>query len=192
MVIVLVKETRLIVVVDDLDFKIKNVTFEAKKFNRYNTFDQIANKNMEDPNYAYLHCDLLDNAALTIITWKVKSPYIEMYEHCLFMRVDFFCIESKSKRGFEKGDMHVVIMIDSTTIVSLILTFQLELIPMFFHMDSIREFKSSIQSWRFVTILVIMIGVRGIGDSKHDKQLLITDGKVNLIKTFLLLVTISK
>ncbi len=48
MVVVLVKEVRLVIVVDGLDFKIKDVTFEAKVFNRYNTFDQIANKGMED------------------------------------------------------------------------------------------------------------------------------------------------
>ncbi len=56
----------------------------------------------------------------------------------MFARVEFFCIQSKSKRGFEKGDMHVVITIESTTIVSLLLTFQPKLVPMFFHMDSIR------------------------------------------------------
>ncbi len=49
-------------------------------FNRYGTFDQIANKNMEDLSYAYLHYDLLDKAALTTITLRVKSPYIKMHE----------------------------------------------------------------------------------------------------------------
>ncbi len=39
------------------------------------------------------------------------------------MKVNFFGIESKCKRGFEKGDMHVVITIELTTIVSLIPTF---------------------------------------------------------------------
>ncbi len=77
----------------------------------------------------------------------MKSFYIEMHEHlhkCMFARVKLFGIESKSKKGFEKGDMHVVITIELTTIVLSILTFQLELIPMFFHKDSIRKFKSSI------------------------------------------------
>jgi hypothetical protein len=50
----------------------------------------------------------------------------------IFVKVEFFCIESKSKRGFEKGDMHVVITIELTTIMSLILTFQSKLIPIFF------------------------------------------------------------
>jgi hypothetical protein len=63
-------------------------------------------------------------------------------------------------------EMHVVIIIELTTIVSLILAFELELIPMFFHMDSIRKFQDSIQSWRSTTIVVIVIGVRGIGESK--------------------------
>jgi hypothetical protein len=62
----------------------------------------------------------------------------------MLVRVENFGIESKFKRGFEKGDMHVVITIESTTIVLSIPTFQLELIAMFFHMDSIKEFKSSI------------------------------------------------
>ncbi len=48
---------------------------------------------------------------------------------------------------------------------------------MFFHMDSIREFKSSIQSWNFATIAIIIISVRGVGDNKGEKKLLIVDGK---------------
>jgi hypothetical protein len=35
--VILVKEVILVVVVDDLDFKIKDVAFEAKVFNRYGT-----------------------------------------------------------------------------------------------------------------------------------------------------------
>ncbi len=78
-----------------------------------------------------------------------------------FVRVNFFGIKSKFKRGFKKYDMHVVIIIESITIVSSILAFQPKLIPMFFHMDSIKEFRSFIQSWRSVTIDVIIIGVKG-------------------------------
>jgi Na+/proline symporter len=59
----------------------------------------------------------------------------------MFVKVEIFGIASKSEKGFEKGDMHVVIIIESTTVVSLTFTFQLELIPMFFHMDSIRKSK---------------------------------------------------
>ncbi len=77
---------------------------------------------MEDPSYAYLHCDLLDKATLTTITLRVKSPYIEMHEQHLqkgmFVKVENFNIESNSKRGFEKGDMHVVIKIELTIIMS--------------------------------------------------------------------------
>jgi hypothetical protein len=60
------------------------------------------------------------------------------------VKVENFSIESKSKRGFEKGDMHVVITIESTTIMSSIPAFQPKLIPMFFHMDSVRKFISFI------------------------------------------------
>ncbi len=42
------KEARLVVVVDDLDFGIKDIPFETKVFNRYGTFNQIANRSMEE------------------------------------------------------------------------------------------------------------------------------------------------
>jgi hypothetical protein len=60
----------------------------------------------------------------------------------VFVRLENFDIESKSKNGFEKGDMHVVITVESITIVSSIPTFQPELIPMFFHVDSIKKIKN--------------------------------------------------
>ncbi len=105
---------------------------------------------MENPSYAYLHCDSLDMATLTPIILRVKSPHIEMHEQllqkCMFVRVNFFGIESKSKRGFGKKDIHVVIIIESTTIVSTtivssIFAFQPKLVPMFFHVDFIRNSK---------------------------------------------------
>ncbi len=71
----------------------------------------------------------------------------------MFVRVENFGIKSKSKKGFEKGDMHVIITIESTTIVSSILAFQPKLIPM----DSIRKFRSFIKSWRSTTITVIVV-----------------------------------
>jgi hypothetical protein len=88
-----------------------------------------------------------------------------------------FGIELKSKRKFEKCDMHVVITIEPTTIVLSIPTFQPELIPTFFHMDFIRKFRNSIQSWRFTTIAIIVIVVKGIGDNKGENQFLIINGK---------------
>jgi hypothetical protein len=73
--------------------------------------------------------------------------------------------------------MHVVITIELTTIVSLILAFQLEFIPMFFHMDSIRKFRSSIHSWKSTTIAITIIGGSGVRDNKGENQLLIVNGE---------------
>jgi hypothetical protein len=39
MVIVPLNEAKVIFVVDDLDFGVRDVAFEAKVFNRYGTFD---------------------------------------------------------------------------------------------------------------------------------------------------------
>jgi hypothetical protein len=39
MAIVLMKEAQLVVVVNDLDFGVKDVAFEIKSFNRFGTFD---------------------------------------------------------------------------------------------------------------------------------------------------------
>lgn len=141
--VVTVKEGRLPIWMDDLDFGIRDVVFETKVLNRYNTFDQNVNRTMEDAGDVYLHCDLLDRVVLTIITLRVKSPYIEMSKHLsqkgMYVRVNFFGIESKSKQGFEKWDMHIIIIIESTTIVSSISSFHLELVLMFLHTYSIRE-----------------------------------------------------
>jgi hypothetical protein len=80
MVVVLVKEVRLVVAIDDLDFGIRYVVFEAKVFNRHGNFDQIRNRNVENSVYAYLHCDLLNMVGLTTISLKVKSLHINMYK----------------------------------------------------------------------------------------------------------------
>ncbi len=80
MVVVPVKEAQLIVVINDLDVGIKDVVFEAKVLNKHGTFDQIANRSMEDLVYAYLHCDLLNMVALTTIGLKVKSLHIDIYK----------------------------------------------------------------------------------------------------------------
>ncbi len=80
---------------------------------------------MEDPSYAYLHYDLLDKTTMNTITLRMKLPHIEMNEQHLkkrlFVKVEIFCIKLKSKRGFEKRDMHVM-TIESITIVSSIPT----------------------------------------------------------------------
>jgi hypothetical protein len=52
---------------------------------------------MEDQSYAYLQCDFLDKAVLTIIIFGDKSLHINMHEQYLqkgmFMRVNFFDIK---------------------------------------------------------------------------------------------------
>ncbi len=74
------KESRLVVIMDDLDFKIKDVAFESKVFNRYGTFDRIANRSMEIPCYVYLNYNLLEMETLTTIILRVKSLHIKMHE----------------------------------------------------------------------------------------------------------------
>ncbi len=88
----------------------------------------------------------------------------------MFVKVENFDIESKSKRDSKKLTcIHVVIIVESLTIVSPIIFFELELVPMFFHMDSIREFKSSLQNWSYITIVDIIVGVKGGGNNKGEK-----------------------
>jgi hypothetical protein len=93
------------------------------------------------------------------------------------MKVKNFDIESNSKRGFEKGNMHVIIIIELMTIVSSITIFELKLVPMFFHMDSIRKIRSSLQNWNLATISFIIISVKGGRNNKGENQLLIVEGK---------------
>jgi hypothetical protein len=65
--------------------------------------------------------------------------------------------------------MHVVITIELTTIRSPIIVFDPKLVPMFFHMDSIKKFISSLQNSNFVILVVIIVGVRGRVNNKGEK-----------------------
>ncbi len=62
-------------------------------------------------------------------------------QKCMFMKLEYFGIKSNSKRGFKKGDMHVVVEIESTTIVSSIFAFQPKLIPIFFTWIPLKNLK---------------------------------------------------
>jgi len=61
----------------------------------------------------------------------------------------------------------------SMTIVFLIPSFELGLVMMFFHIDSIRGFKTSFYTWVFATLFVMVLVVRGGGDNKGEEKLLI-------------------
>jgi hypothetical protein len=89
-----------------------------------------------------------------------------------------FGIEARSQRGFEKGDMLIILIMESTTIVFSIITFELVLIPMFFHFDSLKKIRyRSSQSKFFTTIIVVIVTtIRGV-KSSHERQLMIVDGE---------------
>jgi hypothetical protein len=53
--------------------------------------------------------------------------------------------------------------------VSPIIVFDPKLVPMFFHMDSIKKFISSLQNSNFVIVVVIIVGVRGRVNNKGEK-----------------------
>jgi hypothetical protein len=93
MVVVPVKQVQFVIAVDDLDFEIRNVAFEAKVLNRYGTFDRIANRSMENLGYAYLDCDLLDKATLTTLLWYVNllSPLFFSFSSHSFLSLFLFC-----------------------------------------------------------------------------------------------------
>ncbi len=66
----------------------------------HGTFDQIANRNMENLDYSYLHCDLLNKVALTTIFLKVKSPQINMssiYKKTCLWRSIFLTLNQSPK-----------------------------------------------------------------------------------------------
>jgi hypothetical protein len=93
---------------------------------------------MDDSSYAYIYCELLDWVGLIMISLRVKSPHIQMHENVLqkwlYVKVKNFGIEVGSQRGFEKGNMSIILAMESITIVLSITTFEPTLIPMFFHL----------------------------------------------------------
>jgi hypothetical protein len=73
--------------------------------------------------------------------------------------------------------MHIVIIIESRTIVSLISSFHPKLVLMFFHTYSIRDLWNYVQSWNFVSIIIFLISVKEGGDNNCEKQLMIIGGE---------------
>jgi hypothetical protein len=65
--------------------------------------------------------------------------------------------------------MHVVITKESTMVVFSISPFEPKLVLMFFHIDSIKEFITLVQTWASATFIVIVITIRG-GDHKGEKD----------------------
>jgi hypothetical protein len=137
------------------------VVFEGLVSNQYGTFDHITKKTMDDLGYAYIYCELLDWAGLTMITLWVKSPHVQMHENVfqkwLYVNVKNFGIEVRSQRGFEKGDMPIILTMESITILLSITTFEHALIPMFFHLIFSKNSDLSHYSPSFPPILLLSL-----------------------------------
>jgi hypothetical protein len=109
----------------------------------------------------------------------VRNPHIEQHEGKLhvgsYVRIENFGVSNKSEKSYEKGDMPVVLKVQSTTSVLGIEGSNIEFFPKFFHTDSISEFrKRSHERWAMATIAVCIIGIRGAYGRFH--QLIIVDG----------------
>jgi hypothetical protein len=147
---------------------------------------------MDDLSHAYLYCELLDLIRLIMITLCVTSPHIQMHENVLqnvlYDRLNFIGIEARFQRGFEKKDMPIILMVESTIIVLSITKFELALIPMFFHFDSLKECKSRSLQLNFstTTISIIVTAIRH-GQSNHERQLMTTNGENQYDQDFFLL-----
>ena len=166
---------RLVVSVDDITEGSRDVAFEGKILSRYGNWDPS-----KDVKHPYVHCDLLDRAGYTTITVSLVRPQIEQHEGKLnvgsFVRIENFGVANKSEKSFEKGDMPVVMKVQSTTSVTIIQSGgDNEFSPKFYHSDTIAEFrKRSHEQWAIATIAVCVIGIRGTYGRYH--QLVIADG----------------
>jgi hypothetical protein len=80
--------------------------------------------------------------------------------------------------------MHVFITKESTMVVSSIFPFEPKLVIMFFHIDSIKEFITLVQTWAFATFIVIVITIKG-GDYKGGKNYYLQMERENLTRMFL-------
>jgi hypothetical protein len=178
------KEARLLII------GIKDGVFKIKVFNRYGAFDWIANESMKNLGYIYLHCEICWTWQLWPQSFWLWNCFIEK---CMNNICNKTCLWGSKTLAFNqnlKGDWerwHAHCHYNS---INCVINF---LIPTWigsylFHLDSISQFKSSVESWSFT----IIIGVRGRKDSKGGTQLMIVMEKANLTKMFLHLATISK
>jgi hypothetical protein len=66
-------------VMDDLDFKLKMFHFKQRCSVGMAHLIELWIRTWKIQTYAYLHCNLLNRAALTTITLRVKSLHIKMH-----------------------------------------------------------------------------------------------------------------
>ena len=164
------KKKRVVVSVEDLDQGIRDVAFEARIMNCYGTYDRIVAKKL-DTSFQYLYCDLFDRGGFTTMTLMCKNEIISKHEACLhkrlFVRVENFGLQSKSINGYQQGDMPMVIVIGDTMLVSNILPFHLEVLPMFFFNSFVAEFKTNAyDKWANDTLSMIVVEILGERSTK--------------------------
>jgi hypothetical protein len=133
---------RLVVFVNNINEGSRDVAFVGKVLCRYGNW----NPNKEH-KFLCLHCDLIDKAGFTTIIISVRNSQIEQHEEKLhvrfFVQIENLGISNKSEKSFEKGDMLVVLKVQSTTSVIVIEDSGNECISKFFHSDSISKFENS-------------------------------------------------
>jgi hypothetical protein len=163
-----------------MDFGIKDGMFKIKVFNRYGAFDWITIESMKDLGYTNLHCEICWTWQLWPQSFWLWNCFIQKCMNNICKRACLWGSKTLAFNQNPKGDWerwHTHCHYNSINNYCVINFWIPTWIGSYlFHLDSIREFKSFIEGWRFT----IIIGVRGKKDNKGGKQLMIVMEKVNL------------
>jgi hypothetical protein len=94
------RTNHLVVVIDDLDFRMKDIGFDCFVLNRYGNYDKIV-------PYNYLHADITNIHGVCTVTITIGGSFINFHKD-KFTKGSHFKIENFTLRiraKFERGDL---------------------------------------------------------------------------------------
>jgi hypothetical protein len=140
-----------VVIIEDLDLTIRNMTFDYFVLNRYGNYDKTI-------PYNYLHADVIDIHNVCTANVIIGGSFINFHKDELtkgnHLRIEDFILLTRAK--FERGDLDLSLWLISSTEVLILdkLNYSLH----FFHVDTIVSFNKRIHDkWMTTSIAIVVI-----------------------------------
>jgi hypothetical protein len=97
-------DERLILLVADIDHRIRNVVFECLVLNVYDNLSISSTSLSKFVVFSYLHANIIDNVGTTTIIISIRGglikTHVEFIKKCCFLQLEKFFV--KAKRDYDK------------------------------------------------------------------------------------------
>jgi len=114
-----------------------------------------------------------------IIVGDVIHHHEEKIRRGVYVRVENFGVKRKHARGFQKGDMPWTLLVTQNSHISVLPSFSLEWLPIFYTETCIKDFKKKTHKmFPMASFSIVVVDVRGLykGENNEDfNQIMIAD-----------------